>query len=73
MIFAIRGGLEQGPTLQGLKSDLVRQLLEDILSGVLRMDVQRFGPAIQKEKTADNCAKTFHGLKEKQQFNIRGC
>ncbi len=45
VILPLRGGLEQGPALEGLEPDLVGQLLEHVLSRVLGMNVQGLGPA----------------------------
>ena len=62
VVLAVGRGLEQGPPLQRLEPDLVRQLLEDILSRVLWVDVQRFCPTVQEEETTNDGSESLHGL-----------
>ncbi len=60
VVFRFAKALVECPTFQTLEADLVRQLLEHVLSCITRMYVERLCPAIKEEESANDRAESLH-------------
>lgn len=56
MLFNVWTALVNSPSIQGAKTQSIRQFLGSISSSVCRMNIDRLRPAIQEEKTTDDGA-----------------
>jgi hypothetical protein len=67
VFFAVRTALVYRPTVDRPQAQLVRELVDRIAGRVSGMNVNRFGPAVQEEKPADDRAESSHGLCAREQ------
>lgn len=65
VFFAVRAALVYWPTVNRPQAQLIRELIDRVARRVRRVDVDRFGPAVQEEKPTHDGAQSPHGLKHR--------